>query len=73
MKIGSKVWRFDSNRRVYERDERGDKRLIYAEHFYEATITGETSRSWIVDGGTWREMKVSKKTLQRRQNETINH
>lgn len=50
MKVGDKVWLFNINRRVYPKDNRGFSSPIYSEHFYEAVIEGETSRSWIVCG-----------------------
>lgn len=59
MKIGDKVWLFDWNRRVYDKNEKGlSGEPIYEKHFYEAEITGETSRSWIINGE-----RYSKKTL----------
>ena len=57
MKIGDRVWLFDGNRRVY--DKKFGSLPIYAEHFYQATISGETSKSWIIHYD-----KFSKKTLQ---------
>tara|TARA_R110000803_G_scaffold171446_1_gene234372 strand:+ start:166 stop:492 length:327 start_codon:yes stop_codon:yes gene_type:complete len=57
MKVGDKIWRFDINRRRYR--EGGGGGPIYAEHWSEIEITGETSRSWIVGG--WQEIKVSKR------------
>lgn len=51
--IGSTVWRFDINHRVY----RGPTRSvsvggpIYREHFRPVEIVGETSRSWLVGYG----------------------
>lgn len=47
-KIGDKVWCFDQNRRVYDGKGSFGGHIIYAGHFYESKITGETSRSWIV-------------------------
>jgi hypothetical protein len=46
MKVGDKVWLFDYNRRRYESGKGGGP--IFAEHFYEAKIDGETSRSWMI-------------------------
>lgn len=51
--IGSAIWIFDQNRRIYPKAGKG--RLwasggpIYREHWTPAKITGETSRSWITD------------------------
>jgi hypothetical protein len=59
LKVGDKVWLFDQNRRVYKTDSIISSAPIFSEYFYQTTITGETSRSWIID----RE-KFSKKTLQ---------
>ncbi len=62
LSVGSTVWVFDENHRVYRRNEKGRSEggPIYREHFVECKITGETSRSWII--GRYR-MKVNKKTL----------
>ena len=63
MKVGDKVWIFDTNRRVYPKvNGRVTGGPIYAEHFVQAEITGETSKSWIVREGQ-RETKINKKTL----------
>lgn len=43
--IGSTIWVFDSNRRVYGDSKSGP---IYREHWVPRKIEGETSRSWIV-------------------------
>lgn len=55
IKIGSTVWVFDKNRRVYPPKQPGDiwskGNPIYREHFVPAVITDETSRSWII--GSW--------------------
>ena len=52
MKVGDKVWIFDTNRRVYPKvNGRVTGGPIYAEHFVQAEITGETSKSWIVREG----------------------
>lgn len=69
MKIGDKVWIFDSNQRVYE-DQDGNKtsRAWYRGYFVEKYIIGETKQSWII-GNQNREIdhtsniKVNKKTL----------
>ena len=59
LKVGDKVWLFDQNRRVYEKDSIISSAPIFSEYFYQVTITGETSRSWLIG----RE-KFSKKTLE---------
>ena len=60
LKVGSTVWIFDENHRVYQRDEKGRQYggPIYREHFVPRKIASETSRSWIVCGE-----KYDKKTL----------
>ena len=46
--IGSTIWRFDENHRIYKDKHSGpDYRCFWRE----CVITGETSRSWIV--GNW--------------------
>ncbi len=51
IKIGDTLYRFDENRRVYERGPDGrtsiNSKLIYRGHFAPITVIGETSRSWI--------------------------
>ena len=56
IKVGDKFWIFDGNRRSYVN---GEKQYEY--HFCEVEITGETSRSWIVNGGKSYEFKAPKK------------
>lgn len=57
--IGSTIYWFDENRRVYHKDERGRSvgGPIWREHWRPVIIRGETSRSWIV--GPW-EVKIPK-------------
>jgi hypothetical protein len=61
IKVGSKAWVFDNNRRVYPKRE---PRMIYSsgpiyrEHWVETEVVAETSRSWILEH--WNE-KVPKK------------
>jgi hypothetical protein len=47
--IGSTIWRFDGNYRVYAKNERGLSTggPIYREHWRPVQIVGETSRSWV--------------------------
>jgi hypothetical protein len=51
MKVGDKIWYFNTLRRIYAKP--GSGRLystggpIYREHWIEVEINGETSRSWI--------------------------
>lgn len=51
IKIGDKFFMFDENRRIYKRDENGKatRGPTFRGYFYEVTIEGETSRSWITD------------------------
>lgn len=60
--IGSTIWIFDERNRVYKRDEYGRAYggPIWREHWTPATITRETSRSWVTGQG-WNERKISKK------------
>ena len=46
--IGDTVWVFDTNRRVYPKDDGGP---IYREHFRPLKITGETRASWLLEEG----------------------
>lgn len=59
--VGSTVYVFDVNRRVYDRSSGATSAPIYREHFKPETVTGETSRSWVV-GRTWSAKKIDKKT-----------
>lgn len=49
IKIGSTVWVFDPNRRIYERNDRGGP--IYKEHWRQEKIVSDTSRSWVLEYG----------------------
>jgi hypothetical protein len=65
LKIGSTVYLFDLNHRVYPTDENG-KRIfgvapIYREHFAPRTITGENNRSWIINQRP--PIKINKKAI----------
>jgi hypothetical protein len=53
LKVGSKIWKFDVNCRVYQRDARGMAHggPIYREHWREVEITGETRVSWLTHYG----------------------
>jgi len=63
--IGTKLYRFNENRRVYKRDD--NKRAIggpiYAEHFEPIEIHGETKVSWLC-GPEYDVAKVNKKEIQ---------
>lgn len=62
IRAGDRLWRFDINRRKY--DGHGfSARIIYAEHFTPHTITGETTRSWLIDDAFGHSTKVSKSEL----------
>lgn len=58
IRIGSTLWQFDDNVRVYRADRSGP---VYREHFRSFQVVGETPQSWIVGAGF--KMKVSKKDL----------
>lgn len=64
--IGSTVWVFEANRRVYAKKRAGDAYghggPIYREHFVARKIYGETKRSWLV-GEDHDPIRVDKKTL----------
>ena len=63
VKIGDILYRFDENRRVYDKPGLGGK-IIYAEHFTPFEVVGETRGTWLVRSlkGSW-EIRVNKKTL----------
>jgi hypothetical protein len=52
--VGSPVWVFDENHRIYAKDANG-KCLgggpIWREHWVKQSIRGETSRSWLTNFG----------------------
>jgi hypothetical protein len=56
MKVGSKIWIFNSDHRVYRPGSMGPP--IWREYWEEKTITGETRISWLVGP-----KKISKKDL----------
>ncbi len=56
--IGSTVWVFDSNRRIYSKSKRGGP--IWREHWKPRTVTGETARSWLLGEYAW-SVKVPKR------------
>lgn len=53
--IGTRLWRFDENRRVY-RDRNSPP--VYEEHFVPDVITGETKGTWLFG-----RRSVNKRTL----------
>jgi len=53
--IGTRLWRFDENRRVY-RDRHSPP--VYEEHFVPDVITGETKGTWLIG-----RLTVNKRTL----------
>jgi hypothetical protein len=65
--VGSTVWIFDENRRVYAKGEMMAGKLwpsgppIWREHWRPVTITGETRVSWLLEGYYGR--KISKRDL----------
>jgi hypothetical protein len=56
------IWVFDCNRRVYPVKAPGETSgsPIYREHWVKREITGETTRSWLINEG-WRAVKVPKR------------
>lgn len=53
MQVGETIWVFDVNRRVYRRDKDGKAygSPIWREHWVSYKVTGETSRSWLLEYG----------------------
>ncbi len=53
IKVGSKAWVFDRNRRKYHTPEPGEqwssRPVIYREKWVKTKIIGETIRSWILE------------------------
>jgi hypothetical protein len=47
-KVGDTVWVFDDNVRRFRVDANGEARVIASEKFRPRSITGETSRSWLI-------------------------
>ena len=66
IKIGSTLWWFDNNRRVYARDAQGRAvgGSIHREHWRATKIVGESRLSWITDD----HRKFAKATLTSRDN-----
>lgn len=60
--IGSTIWRWNENRRVYAKstDGRSLGAPIYRHHWEPHTIEGETSRSWVT-GPKWEGAKAPKR------------
>ena len=48
LKVGSPIWIFDSNHRVYPRDGSMHSSPIWREHWRKHVIVGETRVSWLV-------------------------
>jgi hypothetical protein len=62
-KVGSTVWIFDANHRVYRKGPDGRSLgggPIWREHWVKREIRAETSRSWVI-GEHWSERKIAKK------------
>lgn len=57
LQIGSTVWFFDINRRIYPKDGGIGRRPIWREHWRPEKISSETSRSWVTE---W-DRKIPKK------------
>lgn len=63
LKIGSTVWLFNVNRRVYAKRDGHGGGPIYRHHFEPLEIIGETRVSWLC-GPAWSPRKVNKKTME---------
>ena len=67
--VGSTLWIFDQNRRVYAKEKLPPGKLwpsgppIWREHWRPCVITGETRVSWVVDGHPSTAGKISKRDL----------
>lgn len=50
LKVGSKLWQFDHNRRVYRKDANGISTggPIWREHWKPVEVVGETRVSWLI-------------------------
>lgn len=63
--VGSTVWIFDLNRRIYTKPDKGHiwtgSRIIYREHWRPKVITSETKQSFIL--GNYFDRKLAKKDL----------
>lgn len=59
LRVGSKLWWFDENRRVYPDTDSWSRGPIWSEHWREVEVVGETKRSWLV-GTDWRPLKLPK-------------
>lgn len=67
LKIGSTVWIFDEDHRVYPKDKRFGSGPIYREHFRPEIIDGETRTSWLIGSKQWRKsdwIRINKKNPQ---------
>lgn len=62
--VGSTLYVFDQNRRVYQRDEQGRSigAPIFSKHFVPETVIGETPLSWLLSPQS-KPRKVNKKTM----------
>jgi len=66
--VGSTLWIFDENRRVYPKEKLPNGQMcsfgpIWREHWQATVITGETRVSWLVRGPNSRAGKISKRDL----------
>ena len=62
LKVGDTIYRFDHNRRVYDKPGMSGH-LVYAGHFVPEVISSETKQSWLIHRGGKIEWKVNKKTM----------
>lgn len=62
LKVGDTIYKFDTNRRVYNKADGIGGQVIFREHFTPHQIMDETKLSWIV-GPDYAKLKVNKKTM----------
>lgn len=64
IKIGTTLWEFDENRRVYRDKSYGGGGIIYRGHFKEMRIYDQTHGTWLVESLTGGHRgSINKKTL----------
>lgn len=56
MKVGDTIWRFNGNRRIYQK---GQSAPVWREHWEPRLVIGQTTRSWLV-GYEYKPTKVPK-------------
>lgn len=63
LKVGSPVWVWDENCRVYRKsaDGRSTGGVIWREHWQKKEITSETRISWVIGENHWNQIKFPKR------------